>query len=305
MNQFQLKKTLIFGEVLIDRFDTGKQNIAGAPFNIAYHLSRFGCEPIFISSVGNDTDGKNIVSTMKKNNMDTSFITVDESKPTGTVQVVAVNEEPQFIIPEEQAYDYIDSRRITEKLQHKPVDLIYHGSLALRNKNNLNLLEKIIFSKKTKLFFDVNLRYPWWNKYVLEKFLRYANFVKMNFWELNIVIDEFSIRGNDIYQAAKKLKNLFTIDFLYVTKGIQGGFLLENNNLIHYDAYKTDRFKNSVGAGDAFCAVIIFGLINKWKLSDTLTAAAEFSSYICSRNSAVTDNYRIYSDLSKKWSKKF
>ena len=305
MNDYQLKQILIFGEVLVDKFDNGIQKIGGAPFNTAIHLQNFGCDPLFVSSVGNDPDGKNIISLAKKNKLNTSLLLFNESKPTGTAKIISSKKEPDFVISADSAYDFINHAPVLNKLTDKYIDIIYHGTLALRKKNNLELLEKIIKLKKPLIFFDVNLRHPWWDTNVLKKFLVYSNFVKMNFNELKIISKKFNIDNKDFFLSAKKLKDLFDIDFLYVTNGEQGGFVLRNNQLVHYEARKTKHFANSVGAGDAFCSVLLLGIIRKWKLTETLKAASEFSSHVCEQNGTIPNDYNIYDNLRKKWLKNF
>ena len=45
-------KVACYGEVLWDIFPGGQRRAGGAPFNVAYHLSRMGVEAHMISSVG-------------------------------------------------------------------------------------------------------------------------------------------------------------------------------------------------------------------------------------------------------------
>ena len=288
------KTVLIFGEVLVDIFDTGNQHIGGAPFNVACHLQNFGCDPIFISAIGNDQHGKNITDLMKENKIDTSFVQINKTKPTGTSEIITSKSEPEFTITSDTAYDFIEHDPVLEKLSDKSIDIIYHGSLALRTENNRNLLKKIINSGSAEIFFDINLRYPWWDKNLLETFLYYSNYVKMNLEELKTVSDLFKITEKDIFSSADKLKNLFNINSLYVTSGEKGGFILANNKLLKYNAHKTTTFKNSVGAGDAFCSILISGIIKGYNISYTLAAATKFSSFICTQNSAIAPAPETY-----------
>lgn len=54
-------KIACYGEVLWDIFPGGQRRIGGAPFNVAYHLSRMGVEAYMISSVGNDDLGNELL----------------------------------------------------------------------------------------------------------------------------------------------------------------------------------------------------------------------------------------------------
>jgi len=54
---------LVVGEILFDVFEKEKQ-LGGAPFNFAYHLKNFGFPVRYISRIGNDTHGKEILNIL-------------------------------------------------------------------------------------------------------------------------------------------------------------------------------------------------------------------------------------------------
>lgn len=61
MNKNQEKNLYIFGEVLWDKFPDEQKNLGGAPFNVAWNLKGFRAQPLFISAVGNDSLGDDIL----------------------------------------------------------------------------------------------------------------------------------------------------------------------------------------------------------------------------------------------------
>ena len=64
-----MKKITVIGEVLYDVYSNYKA-IGGAPFNFAFHVNKLIRDVRFISAVGNDEDGKDIIDFMKKNDFD-------------------------------------------------------------------------------------------------------------------------------------------------------------------------------------------------------------------------------------------
>jgi len=60
-------------------------------------------------------------------------------------------------------------------------------------------------------------------------------------------------------------------------------------------------FVDSVGAGDAFSAVAIYGLLNKWDYKKILTRAVAFAAYICTIMGALPDSIDIYKKFLHKW----
>ena len=120
----------IFGEVLIDQFPDGLQVLGGAPFNVAWHLQAFGQAPCFISRVGNDLIGELILKEMSAWGMAIENVQIDPDYPTGTVKVAIKDNEPSYEILADQAYDFIATQQLNLLT---PYNVLYHGSLALRN----------------------------------------------------------------------------------------------------------------------------------------------------------------------------
>ncbi|SIT89767.1 sugar kinase [Microbacterium sp. RU33B] len=65
-----------------DRFAAG---VAGAESNVAAHLAALGHSPIFASRVGADPIGQRIISDLASRGVDTSYIVVDPTRPTGVM----------------------------------------------------------------------------------------------------------------------------------------------------------------------------------------------------------------------------
>jgi len=56
---------LVVGEILFDVFPDYKR-LGGAPFNFAFHLRNLGMPTRFITRIGNDADGKEILQQLKQ-----------------------------------------------------------------------------------------------------------------------------------------------------------------------------------------------------------------------------------------------
>ena len=80
------KKIICFGEVLWDHFPDGKK-LGGAPFNVTNSLKNFGADVNFISRVGDDNLGNEILKQMQNNQISTNYIQIDSNHQTGKVEV--------------------------------------------------------------------------------------------------------------------------------------------------------------------------------------------------------------------------
>ncbi len=79
----------------------------------------------------------------------------DPNHPTGTVKVTIDKDEPGYEILADQAYDFIDAQQLNLTNSYS---VIYHGTLALRNRVSEQALNDLKARHTGKVFVDVNLR---------------------------------------------------------------------------------------------------------------------------------------------------
>ena len=78
---------LVIGEILFDTFPDYRR-IGGAPFNFAFHLKKLGFPVEFVSRVGRDARGDEILHFLEQHGFDTGYIQVDPILPTGRVDII-------------------------------------------------------------------------------------------------------------------------------------------------------------------------------------------------------------------------
>ncbi|BAQ65681.1 carbohydrate kinase [Geminocystis sp. NIES-3709] len=281
-------QVIIFGEVLFDRFPDGKMVLGGAPFNVAWHLQGFGVSPLFISRVGNDSEGEKIKQSITDWGMDLSGIQTDKQYPTGVVNVEFKDNEPHYNIVENSAYDFIDSSYIPYLDKNS---ILYHGSLALRNNTSKTTLESIKKNISPSIFLDVNLRSPFWNLNSIESLLTQTLWLKLNKEELSFIVPQ---EKDTIYQV----ESLFChnpIEQITVTLGKAGVISFNRNTTRHQICPpSTISVVDTVGAGDAFSSVLLLGIVKGWDISTTLQRAQEFASKIIGIQGATTFDRGFY-----------
>ena len=176
---------IVFGEVLFDIFPE-ERHLGGAPFNFALHLHRLGIPIIFVSRIGKDNLGKEILSFAQKNKFPALGIQSDSEKPTGEV-VISPNAfgGPRFEILADRAYDFIAPDPLLDSL--KDLSWVYFGSLAQRNFVSRQTIQKFIKDRKGKgkVVLDLNLRPPFYNYSIVESSLVHCDLLKVNGQELD------------------------------------------------------------------------------------------------------------------------
>ncbi len=288
--------THIFGEVLFDHFPDGSRVLGGAPFNVAWHTQAFGLTPRFISRIGDDKPGHEIAALMDSWGMSRAALQTDAQHPTGSVNVLIEDGEPHYEIVPDSAFDFIAADLVEEKTTQ---GILYHGSLALRNPVSRAALQTVKARHQGKIFVDVNLRPPWWDKETVNALLHDADWVKLNEAEL-AALGGFT--SADLKTAMQAFCGQFGLDTLVVTCGAKGAVACDKNQ--HFAAVKPAAITavvDTVGAGDAFASVLLLGFSKRWPLETTLERAQAFASAMVGRRGATVAELEFYRGVGRSW----
>jgi len=235
-------------------------------------------------------------------NMNPDGLQLDSQYPTGIVSVQTHHGDHSFTIMNNQAYDFIESSHAVSLARAHPVNLFYHGTLALRNETSQKACKDLLKEIDGPVFLDVNLRSPWWTHKNLRRFLKTADWIKCNREELDLLSKQKTKKKANLPEQSKSLVQHLDLKSIIVTLGAEGAFIMENRG----ESYQSTppRFVkviDTVGAGDAFSAVSIMGILKKWKSSTILERAQQFASKICEVQGATLNDMSYYRHLLKKW----
>jgi fructokinase len=281
----------IFGEVLFDHFPDGNQVLGGAPFNVAWHLQAFGQSPRIVSRVGRDAEGARVRAAMEDWGLATDDLQTDPVRPTGQVAVSFEDGEPSYDIVADCAYDNI------EPITAAPCQLLYHGSLAARSASSAGALRQLRASGPQTIFVDVNLRTPWWQAGAVHELLQGAHWVKLN-------SDELALLAGNATSADPETDFLqrYALQGLLVTHGARGAeLLLANGERLQVAPMANNEVVDTVGAGDAFAAVMLLGLLNDWAMPVVLERAQQFAGALVGRRGATVNDREFYQKFSRQW----
>lgn len=281
---------LIFGEVLFDQFEDGNSVLGGAPFNVAWHLAGLGLQPAILTRIGTDEHARTVTSAMRDWGMSTDLLQVDPRKPTGTVQVKMAGGTHRFEIVQDVAYDYIEPPATAALQALGEPALLYHGSLAARHSVSRATLMHLRKTLRCPVFVDINLRAPWWDAQGVDMLIDGARWLKINDEELCTLVTT----GKDLYDKAQRMLGDKNLAAVIVTRGEHGAFVQTADTLIECAPVRVERLVDTVGAGDAFSAIVIAGLLKGLDLAGLLELATEFAARICEQRGATVHDQRFY-----------
>lgn len=276
------KQVLCFGEVLWDTLPEGKIP-GGAPMNVALHLRQQGIESMMASRIGPDEAGSELIAFLKEHNLYSELIQQDEKLPTCVVSVeLDDHRQATYAIPYPVSWDNIQpDSALTEAA--KKADVIVYGSLASRDKTSRNTLMELLKSDALKVF-DVNIRAPHFDMENLKILGGMANIVKLNSEELDM------LAGTELAHLSQKEKVSFLADYLGVdtlciTRGDCGAMALVEGVFYEHPGFKVEVL-DTVGAGDAFLATFIAGILQAETPNIILQKACAVGAFVAAHRGA-------------------
>lgn len=283
------------GEILWDSMPSGLF-LGGAPFNVAYHLTRLGNHVTFISRVGDDRLGMEAIKRVKKAGLSTACIQIDPELNTGFVDVVLGKDGiPDYHILKPVAWDKIALTTDVEQALES-TDAIVFGTLAQRSETSRKTIKWIESSNAIKVL-DLNFRFPFVDDNIVAKSMELADIVKMNDDEMAVLQDWYNL-SPDIENSLKNIAEQFSLKGVCLTQGSKGAVLWNKEALFESEGFKVD-VNDTVGSGDAFLAAFISGHLLNTPSHQLLSLSNRLGAFVATR-SGGTPGYSLgsYEEIS-------
>jgi len=280
-------RVLGIGELLWDLFPGGPR-LGGAPFNVVASMRRLSHPAAFVTAVGDDELGRSAVAAVDELGVDTTFISVAPDLPTGTV---AVTPDPveghRFTIGSPAAYESIgDADTLVTRLLDLVPEALVYGTLAQRSPAVRELTHRVATEiRPVKRLYDVNLRDGSWTGDLVLDLLRDATVVKLNGDEAVVLAGLLGSAATG-RALATALAARYGIERLCITRGAAGATLLVGGDEYMVEGIEVD-VADTVGAGDAFAAGLLHGLLTDMPPDETLRFANRLGALVASRAGAL------------------
>lgn len=301
--------TVVFGEALVDDFGS-EQAVGGAPFNVARHLAAFLEPQLVITRIGDDGNGATVRAEFERFAMLAAGLQVDPMEETGRVLVERGPHGHRFSILPGQAWDYIDTDAALGCLVEVEPSMLYFGTLAQRGTVSRAALGALLAAVAAPRFLDLNLRADEYDLDCVTRSLQAANILKVNEEELQVLFGWYcridpseQLAAEQVHTACRSLLQMFSLDGMVVTMGHRGSawFDADGRTLVHRDNPAPPFVIDTVGAGDAFAAILLLGRARGWALGTTLARANEFAGAICAISGAVPRDLGFYDKWVARW----
>jgi len=269
-------RALAVGEVLWDVFPDASR-LGGAPLNFAVHLNRLGHAPRIVSAVGRDALGEAAAADIESLGLDTTFLQSSDKFRTGTASVLlGTGDRTSFVIDRPAAYDAVEvSRTVLAHVTQWNPSWCYYGTLFSSRAHGRAVLRQLLEAlPHARRFYDVNLRPGFMSRTLVSDLLRVADVVKLNEDELTFVREWLGL-PEDIEGFCRTGAARLGWQAVCVTLGARGCAMLVGDKYVEAPGVAV-AVADTVGAGDAFAAAFVHGLVAGW----SAPKVAEFSNHI-------------------------
>lgn len=260
-----MNKLYCVGELLIDFQSVGcgslkdtrqfVKNAGGAPANVCVQAVKLGRQATYLTQVGADAFGEFLVSTLKDEGVDTSYIKLNKGYDTSLAFVsFGQDGERQFSFYRRTAADLHFTADDFKDITFNRGDVLEFGSVALKTDDSQDAHLALIGRARSAgavICFDPNLRFNLWDsdeqlRSAVQKFMPYADIVKVGKDEL-----EFITKKSE-EETVPSLFEGTNLKILLVTDGGKGAKLYTSGGAEYsFGGYKV-KAVDTTGAGDSF-----------------------------------------------------
>ena len=282
-------RTLVAGEVLWDCFPDSRR-LGGAPLNFAFFLKRLQHVPMLVSAVGADTSGEEARSAIVGLGLDTTFLRSTDRYRTGRATVrLGPGDETSFTIDRPAAYDAVElSAADTRTLAEWNPAWLYYGTLFASCARAGEVLRRLLDALPDAFrFYDVNLRPGFESPDLVRELLQAADVVKLNERELALVGGWFEL-PSDPEGFCREASRRFQWRAASVTFGARGCAMLVDDQYVEEPGVSVD-VVDPVGAGDAFAAAFLHGIVSNWPAPNIARFANRTGALAVGARGAIPD----------------
>ena len=292
---------IVFGEALVDAFADALVP-GGAPFNVACHLAALGLRPLLITRLGADDGGRLLEATAQRCGL--SLRGAQRERHTARVEVRESAAGHVFEIPPAQAFDRIEAIPAVQATAGigEP-RWLYFGTLALRGETSRHALAALRASAPHRAFVDLNWREAGPPPALIMDLLHDIEVLKLSDAELLRVLDWLglpAVRGvpqpGERQAAIGSLCTRLGVRQLLVSHGADGAAAwdAQGHCTARAAAPPLPRLVDTVGAGDAFSAMLLAGLLRGRAPTAMLGQAVAFASLSCGWRGALPEQRDLY-----------
>ena len=280
---------VVLGEVLWDLFPDSAR-LGGAALNFAAHLQRLRHRPWLVSAVGADLPGEDARMAITALGLDTRLLQSTARFKTGSASVrTGPADQTWFTIERPAAYDAVElSEASVQQLVAWNPGWLYYGTLFPSYAPSRSVLHQLLNAlPSASRFYDVNLRPGFESPMLVRELLQAADVVKLNERELGVVSELLNLPA-DSEGFCRAGSERHEWQAACVTLGARGCAMFVSGDYAEAPGLRVD-VADTVGAGDAFAAAFVHGLVSGWPAAKIANFANRLGALVAGSPGAIPD----------------
>jgi len=247
-----------------------KEALGGSAANTAVGLARLGLKTGFIGKISDNREGKLLLNDFKRQNVDVDGIIVSKEGRSG-IAMGYVNTKGDRAL-------YIDPG-VNDSLELKEIDLKYAGNTAFLHLTSF-IGEKPFKAQKelVKKLHDVRMSFDPGELYARKGLAVLKLMIERSFVMLPSE-NELKLLTGKKYDEGSKILIKKGVSIVAVKLGERGCYVTNGKESYLVEPYKV-KVVDTTGAGDAFCAGFLYGLIKNKDLYE----CGRFGNFVASRS---------------------
>lgn len=246
-----------------------KDSPGGSAANTVVGLARLGLRSGYVGKVANDSEGRFLINDFKKENVDVDGIVISKEGRSGIVT--------GFVDLKGERALYVDPG-VNDSLRFEEIDLEYlkraeflHLTSFIGEKPFEAQKKLLQTLRNLKISFDPGMIYTRKGLKALNPIIKRTSVMFLN----NLEIELLTAKS---YKKGSKLLMRKGVEIVAVKLGEKGCYVAN-----HKESYKIEpnrvKVVDTTGAGDAFCAGFLYGLVNNKDLYE----CGKLGNFVASR----------------------
>ena len=254
--------------------DSFAERVGGGGANVAIGIARHGLKPALVSDISSSPFDKIILEKLEKEGVDTHFCRRGENEFNISCILLSSSGEKTVVSYETPNRKFVEKERLKKVLSTSK-------NFYFANLQEVPLTERIEILRKIKdkggrVFSNLGVRDCRAEKTLLFEFLSYVDVIVQNTWEFADIVGK-KREEVDFKKYLPEIFKKFAGKTLVITDGENGSYAYADGKTYYQKALRVEKVIDTTGAGDAFTAGFIAGVLQNKSIEESMRQASEYA----------------------------
>jgi fructokinase len=264
--------------------------------NVVWHLNALGFEPLLITRVGSDAEGRRIVRQLEDIGIGTEGVQVDDSLPTSGGSARRATDKPCC------AWEAMDAKSAVGILRKSEPFLLFHGVASMQSEAIQQALNTIKSRTGLPFFVDIDVDRRTSLAKVVRRALLGVKWIRVDAEHLRELIRDFEVAiSRSTLNEALAVQARFALEGIVVEHCGLPILGIWPDRVTRGTVSPPDEATFLPGGRDAATAALIVGLLYRWRQDIMIERAAQFAFLAGTKATSRQVDPLVYSSVLEHW----